>query len=178
MGQKMMYIIKLLFRRLKCKINPIKYYKGIGVKIGNGTRILSADTEMFSTEPWLVKIGDNCTVTYGCTFLTHDGGTLTLNKEEGGDFVICGNINVGDNVYIGTRTIILPGVNIGNNVIIGAGSVITKDIPDNTVAAGVPCKVISTREKYIQKIADIKEGKNTRYWQNLDDMHNANPNKK
>ena len=49
---------------------------------------------------------------------------------------------MGDNVWIGGNTVILPGVTVGSNVVIGAGSVVSKDIPDNTIAAGNPCKVI------------------------------------
>ena len=51
-------------------------------------------------------------------------------------------IHIGDNVWVGGNTVINPGVTIGNNVVIGSGSVVTKDIPDNVVAAGVPCRVI------------------------------------
>ena len=51
-------------------------------------------------------------------------------------------VTIGDNVWIGGSVTILPGVNIGNNVTIGAGSVVTKDIPDNVVAVGNPCRVI------------------------------------
>ena len=49
---------------------------------------------------------------------------------------------IGDNVFIGMRCIIMKGVTIGNNAVIGAGSIVTKDIPANSVAAGVPCKII------------------------------------
>ena len=51
-------------------------------------------------------------------------------------------IRIGDNVWIGGGAIINPGVTIGNNSVIGSGSVVTKDIPENVVAAGNPCKII------------------------------------
>ncbi len=51
-------------------------------------------------------------------------------------------ITIGDNVWIGGNTVINPGVTIGSNVVIGSGSVVTKDIPDNVVAAGNPCKIL------------------------------------
>lgn len=51
-------------------------------------------------------------------------------------------VTIGDNVWIGGNSVICPGVHIGNNVVIGAGSVVTKDIPDWSIAAGNPCKVI------------------------------------
>ena len=58
---------------------------------------------------------------------------------------------MGDNVFVGAITTILPGVQIGNNVIIGAGSVVTRSIPDNMVAAGNPAKVICSLEDYKSK---------------------------
>jgi acetyltransferase-like isoleucine patch superfamily enzyme len=61
---------------------------------------------------------------------------------------VYGRIRVGNNVFIGVHTIILPGVSIGDNVVIGAGSVVNKDIPDNVVAAGVPAKIIKNIEEY------------------------------
>ena len=53
-------------------------------------------------------------------------------------------IHIGENCWIGAGAIILPGITIGKNVVVGAGSVVTKDLPDNVVAVGNPCKVIKT----------------------------------
>ena len=61
-------------------------------------------------------------------------------------------IQVGSHVFIGVNTIVMPGVKIGSNVVIGAGSVVTKDIPDNSVAIGVPAKVVSSFSDYQDKI--------------------------
>ncbi|WP_349361878.1 DapH/DapD/GlmU-related protein [Paenibacillus sp. RC343] len=63
-------------------------------------------------------------------------------------------ITIGNSVWIGANTVITPGVNIGNNVVIGAGSIVTKDIPDNVVAVGNPCKVLR----------EITDG-DRRYWE-------------
>lgn len=57
---------------------------------------------------------------------------------------------------VGTHTLILPNVRIGNNVIIGAGSVVVKDIPDNSIAAGIPCKVIGNFDKFVEKRKNMK----------------------
>ena len=63
-----------------------------------------------------------------------------------------GKIRVGNNTHIGWNAIIMPGVTIGSNCIIGCGAVVTKDIPDNSVAAGVPARVIETIDEYYEKV--------------------------
>lgn len=169
-------ILQILINRYKCKKNPVRYARGLGVKVGEGTVFYGAKAEMFSTEPWVITIDKNCHITAGVLFVTHDAGTLSV-RDECGPFTIVGNIVLGDNVYVGIRTIILPGVHIGDNSIIGAGSVVTKDIPANVVAAGVPCRVVGTRERYINKVQKIKAGEDERYYSDLDYMHSLNPNK-
>ena len=89
-------------------------------------------------------------ITDGVKFITHDGGTL-LYRHLIPDLEITKPIVVGDNVYIGNNVIILPGVTIGSNVVIGAGAIVSRDIPDNSVAVGVPARVIKTADEYIEK---------------------------
>lgn len=74
------------------------------------------------------------------------GGTEDLANID-----LFGTIVVGNNVQIGSNAIILPGVNIGDNVIIGAGSIVTKDVPNNTVVAGIPARAIESLEEYYLK---------------------------
>lgn len=105
----------------------------------------------WNTEPWLITLGNNVHITDGTKFITHDGGTL-LYRNQIPDLEITKPIVVGNNVYIGNNVIILPGVTIGNNVVIGAGAVVSKDIPDNSVAVGVPARVIKTADEYLEKI--------------------------
>lgn len=104
----------------------------------------------FGSEPYLIEIGSMTKITYGCKFITHDGGVYVLrniNKDANGASVY-GKIVVGRNCFLGNDVTVLPGVRIGDNCIVGAGAVVTKSIPDNSVAAGVPCRVISTIEEY------------------------------
>lgn len=173
-------ILRSLYIKFQCKRNPVEYARKLGVQIGGGSKFYAPSPDMFSTEPWLIKIGNNCHITYGVRFLTHDGGTLVISPDEydSNPFVICGNINIGNNVYIGERTTILPGVTIGDNVIIGCGSVVSRDIPSDCVAAGVPCRVIKRREEYVNKIKEIIAGDNQRYYKDLEYMHSLNPNRK
>lgn len=84
-------------------------------------------------------------------FLTHDGGTLLYRKIVP-DLEITKPITIGNDVYIGNNVILLPGVSIGNNVVIGAGAVVTKNIPSNSVAVGVPAKVIKSADEYLENL--------------------------
>lgn len=122
----------------------------LGMKIGEGCEIFpNVD---FGSEPYLIKIGNNVRITDGVIFRNHDGGIWTLRRMgllENAD--IFGQIEIGDNTHIGMNSFICPGVKIGKNCIIGVGSVVTKNIPDNSVAAGVPARVIETVEEYYNK---------------------------
>ena len=132
------------------KYFPLKYAKLIGVNFPMGGVHLYGRIE-WSTEPWLISLGNNVHITDGVRFETHDGGTL-LFRNQIPDLEITKPITIGNDVYIGNNVIILPGVNIGNKVIIGAGAIISKDIPDNSVAVGVPARVIKTADEYFEKI--------------------------
>lgn len=117
-----------------------------------------------------IYFGDNCEVNMNCTFLDDNRIVIGNNAliapnvqiytafhptnarerfgepKEDGSFAFCKTqtapVIIGDNVWIGGGAILMPGVTIGNNVVIGAGSVVTKDIPDDVVAYGVPCRVM------------------------------------
>ena len=138
------------FRKQKIKSN-LDVFIEEGGKIGTGCSIFP--DVFFGSEPYLITIGNNVRVSYGVKFATHDGGAWTLRKTGMLDNVdIFGQIKIGDNTNIGWNVIILPGVTIGKNCVIGAGAVVTKDIPDNSVAAGVPARVIETLDEYCEKV--------------------------
>ena len=105
----------------------------------------------WNTEPWLITLGRNVHITDGVKFLTHDGGTL-LYRDQVPDLEITKPITVGDSVYIGNNVLLLPGVTVGNDVVIGAGAVVSHDIPDHSVAVGVPARVIKSTEEYFAKL--------------------------
>ena len=125
------------------------YRKYFGVSIGKNARFTGKPS--WGTEPYLIEIGDDVTITQNVTFHTHDGGVGLFRKEYPGINVF-GKIKIGNNVFIGARSMILPGITIGNNVVVGAGSTITKDIPDNCVVAGVPARIIKSFDEYKGKI--------------------------
>ncbi|MBQ7714353.1 MAG: acyltransferase [Clostridia bacterium] len=135
--------------RLK-KANPLEYAKRAGVNFPEGGVHVYGQI-FWSTEPWIISIGNNVYLTDGVKFLTHDGGTL-LFRDRVPDLEITKPIVIGNNVYVGNNVIILPGVTIGNNCVIGAGAVVSRDIPDNSVAVGVPARVIKTIDEYFLKL--------------------------
>lgn len=95
---------------------------------------------------WLVTIGNNVTFSLRVTILAHDASTAKLL-----DYTKIGAVNIGNNCFLGANTTVLPGVTIGDNCVIGANSVVTKDIPENSVAAGNPARVICSVEEYRSK---------------------------
>lgn len=115
-----------------------------------GDRVQIFHKVSFGSEPYLVEIGELTKITYGCKFITHDGGVYVLRNiyKDAEGACSYGKIIIGRNCFIGNNVTILPGVTIGDNVVIGAGAVVTKSIPSNSVAAGIPCKVISSIDEY------------------------------
>ena len=145
-----MNLLKRLKRRLYKILKPIQYAEKAGVNFPKGSLKLYGHVS-WGSEPWIITLGNNVHITDGVRFITHDGGTLVYRKQIP-DLEITKPIVVGSNVYIGNDVIILPGVTLGNNVIVGAGAVVSKDIPDNSVAVGVPARVIKTADEYLKKI--------------------------
>ena len=102
----------------------------------------------------MISFGDNVHVATKVTFINHDISVFMLRYMEPEQKFKArkGEIDIGDNVFIGASTTVLYGVHIGNNVIIGAGSVVSKDLPDGVVAAGIPCKPIGKFEDFKEKM--------------------------
>jgi acetyltransferase-like isoleucine patch superfamily enzyme len=129
------------------------YKRHLKINMGNNVRITGKVS--FGSEPYLIKIGDNVTITPNVMFITHDGGVAVFRDEYPG-LNVYGKIEIGSNVFIGAGAIILPDVVIGDNVVIGAGSLVNKNVPANVVVAGVPAKVIRTLDEYKQ--LSLKKG--------------------
>ena len=101
-----------------------------------------------------VTFGDNVFIAPNCGFYTAGHPIDSERRNAGLEYAY--PITVGDNVWFGAGVHVMPGVTIGNDVVIAAGSVVTKDIPDRVIAAGVPCKVIrkiteEDRKSYINR---------------------------
>ncbi|MGH2016804.1 acyltransferase [Aerococcus urinaeequi] len=130
-------------------INPIKYARSKGVKVGERTSLM---TWRFGSEPWLINIGNHVRITSNVRFITHDGGSWVFRENERyKDVKKFGKIDIKDNCFIGNNVVLMPDITIGPNSVIGAGAVVTKDVPPGTVVVGVPAKVIMTVEEYAEK---------------------------
>ncbi len=113
----------------------VRWYNGNNIIIGNNVFI---NIYTYLDDKNIIKIGNN--VWIGCYVKIITADHIKENMEE-----IDKPVFIGDFCWIGANVLILPGVKIGNNCIIGAGSVVTKDIPDNSIAVGNPAKVIKKR---------------------------------
>ncbi|MFH1642281.1 MAG: acyltransferase [Nanoarchaeota archaeon] len=145
---------KLFFNLISKIWNSIQYRKyymrmkdliSRGLKIGKNVTI--AHTAYIDYEyPFLISIGDNCTVSNNVRLLAHDASTFKF--VDG--YTRIGKIVINNNCYIGEQSIILPGVTVGSNVLIAAGSLVNKDIPSNSCVAGVPARFYAKFEDFIK----------------------------
>ena len=99
------------------------------------------------THCFLITIGNDVTMSIRVTVMAHDAST---KKTLG--YTKVGQVHIGNHVFIGANTTILPGVTIGDYAVIGAGSIVTHDVPARTVVAGVPAKEICSVEEYIERV--------------------------
>ena len=133
-------LIKKIFSKIYGDSYDVYLLRKSGAKIGRN--FYYDNSYIDSSFRYLVEIGDNVTFTHA-TILAHDASTkIPLGKTK------IGKVCIGNNVFIGYGTIILPNVKIGNQVVIGAGSVVNHDIPDNSVAAGNPCRPICNYDSF------------------------------
>lgn len=105
-------------------------------------------------ESFLITFGNNVVVASGVTFITHDViGLMLKHREDSKDCgrILLGTINVGNNVFIGANSVILPNITIGSDSIIAAGSVVTSNVPEHSVVGGNPARVIKNLDAFIEK---------------------------
>lgn len=148
-------ILKKIVDRLKYwyvnyNKSNIEYAKYLGVKIGDQCRIYIKD---FGSEPWLITIGDKVTITAGVKFINHDGSTWLISDEKGRRQLFR-RIVIGNNVFVGINSIILPGVKIGDNSVVAAGSVVAKSVPPGSVVGGNPARYIMSFEHYRKRVLE------------------------
>lgn len=123
---------------------------GLLGSVGKNCMIMSYKLPLYSN---LVYLHDNVRIASHVGFVTHDDISRMLNRKFGGDKYVekLGCIEIMNNVFIGSGTRILYNTRIGNNVIIGSASLVNKDVPDNSVYAGVPARYICSFDEYVEK---------------------------
>ncbi|MFB3164792.1 acyltransferase [Neobacillus sp. 179-J 1A1 HS] len=139
--------LKMMFRGEKSTEELIKrglrvgenFHRQEGVKIDYGFA-------------YLITIGNHVTLGPGTVILAHDASTKMLFGKTK-----IGCVEIGDNVFIGANSLILPNVNIGNNVIVGAGSIVTHDLKDDGIYVGNPARFVGKIEDYISKYDEIRK---------------------
>ena len=112
-----------------------------------------------------VTIGDNCMFAPNVAIYTAGHPIHPDSRNSMYEYGI--QVSIGDNCWLGGNTIVCPGVKIGNNVVIGAGSVVTKDIPDWSIAARNPCRVIRTITEEDRKYYYKKNEFDEEAWKDL-----------
>lgn len=129
-----------------------EYLREKGAQIGNNVNFVNPKaTQVDVNRGNYISIGDNCCLS-AVSIIAHDYSWYVLGESHGEIYPDGGGrIKIGNNVFIGYRSIILKGVTIGDNSIIGAGSVVTKDVPKNTVWAGNPAKYLMSLDEYRDK---------------------------
>jgi acetyltransferase-like isoleucine patch superfamily enzyme len=143
--------LKKLWLRL-CRPDSYRYADylrrhGGFVSIGQNTTILEG-TEF--TDPYLTRIGNNVHFSK-CALIGHDGSVGMMERAYGVRIDHVGKIDVRDNVFIGYGVVVLPGVTIGPDAIVAAGAVVTRDVPEGAIVAGVPARQIGTVRELLER---------------------------
>lgn len=139
-----MKVLKEIVYRLRGEYTTEKLIS-MGMKVGENFGRLNG-VILDPSHCWLIEIGDNVTLAPRVHILCHDASTKQfLNYTK------IGRVTIGNDVFIGAESVVLPGVTIGDRVVVGANSTVTKDIPSNSVAVGSPARVICTLDEYLEK---------------------------
>lgn len=148
----LMNSIKDIIRRLTGEV-PTKTLIKRGMKVGKNFN-RQQGCFLDPTHCWLIEIGDNVVMSIRVVLLAHDASSKPLVG-----YTKLGRIVIGDNVFFGANSMVMPGVTIGKDSIIGANSVVTKDVPDGVVMAGCPARVICSVDDYKMKMDNLKGSK-------------------
>jgi len=147
-----------------------------GVKVGRGVVFRDARSVTIDlTRPSLVEIGDWVDINVNFTIMTHDFASGVFLRKYGELVNSSGAVRLGNNIYIGRDVTILKGVSVGDNCIIGLGSVVMHDVPDNSVAAGCPARVISSLDDYFARRKRRCESEAFEYARSIRDRFGRDP---
>lgn len=144
--------IKTLYKLFKGSFNcALDNGLKVGKNVSFGANI------NWGSEPYLITIKDNVSLSSNIMFLTHDGGSFAFrDMDKYKDVNKFGKIVVEERAFIGANVTIMPNVRIGKRSVVGAGAVVTKSVPDDCVVAGVPAKVVCSTYEYAEKMKKVQ----------------------
>ena len=139
-------LLKLLFRHTYSSEAYVNYIRNCGVSVGDDVKIFNPrEVHIDLTRPYLLKIGNRVKITSEVIILTHDFSYSVFRSVYNDIQNECSGYTViGDNCFLGMRSVIMPGVTLGKNCIVATGAVVTHSFPDGCVLAGSPAKKICT----------------------------------
>ena len=150
MNKRYLHMLRLF--TIRSSMKRAEYLKKHGVFhfLGDKVMITSRKIPLYAK---LISIGNNVWIASGVEFIPHDVTHFMLKEMKDGFKYQEKNgcIEIGNNVFIGANAKILYDVKVGDNVIIAAGALINKDVPSNSVVGGVPARVISSLDEYLEK---------------------------
>ncbi len=148
-------VILMMMQDARVRTEFLKKHHLYG-SIGENCSIQKPKLPLYSN---LIYIHNNVKIASNVGFITHDIIHTMLNDKDpvGGYIERIGCIEIMDNVFIGAGTRILYGTRIGSNVIIGSDSLVNKDVPDNSVYAGVPARYICSFDEYVRKAKEYSD---------------------
>lgn len=175
-----MRVIKQVINRLnelwarRSSNSYCKYLRDKGCDIGKDSYIYP-NAIIDYTRPSLVSIGKKCFINQNFKLFTHDWVSRVFIGMDNQFLNSSGEVTIGNNVSFGHDVTVLKGVRIGDNCFIGAGSIVTKDIPANSVAAGIPAKVLMTIDQYYEKRLEQSEQEALDYARSIYVKYNRKP---
>lgn len=143
------YLAKIKSKLFKNHEILVNYYRRGGCRIGQDCLICS---DIMTQEPFLISIGDRCVISTDVVFVTHDYSISRVIPDKSN---IYGRIQIGNNCFIGTRSVLMYGIELPDNVIVAAGSVVVNSFEDsNIVIAGNPARIVGTWDDMYKKYED------------------------
>ena len=173
-----MSLLKKIKTYLQCRTAKgyEQWLRKQGVVIGKNLRLFNHNSIRFDiTTQGLIIVGDNVSITADVSILTHDFCSSVFRQKYYDYVPGRSKVVIGNNVYIGQKAMILRGVTIGDNVIVGAGAIVTKDIPSDSVVAGIPARIVCTLDEYYQKRKAKAVGEAKQYARDLYNYRGTRP---
>jgi acetyltransferase-like isoleucine patch superfamily enzyme len=140
---------------LKYFATSVEYARYLGVNVGENCFI--AKKVYYSSEPYLISIGNNVRIASDVKFFTH-GGLWPFRRILGAKTDVFGKVSIGNNVHIGDSVFLMPGVTIGDDCVIGARAVVSKSVPSGSIFVGNPGKVVGSVDKFLENMKKMDIG--------------------